>query len=266
MRNVQPTHSRAKYQNNRLALLWIVIFSAINLISPLLLEIYFLFSAYIPQIILSVGYALFAETESTIFLIAAVVLGLLTLVPYLLCWIFSKKHVGWMIAALVMFSLDTAVFLLDFVSYAIMGDLSMLADLIFHAIALIMLILAVKYGFDAKKEDASAPAAEDVAAFSTEAAFDTLPRTVTVTRKKSFVGCAVPIICYINGAEVCRLKNGETKSFTAPGCAFTLNAGFSNGFAASEAISVPAEAFSLSYQVSVKSGMMANRIEITPLA
>ena len=181
-----------------------------------------------------------------------------------------------MIGALVMFSLDTLLFLPDFITFLMAGDFSMILDLAFHVYALVSLAMGVSYGLKAKKEAASAAEAiptiadamigneTDYAAAQNDI-FAGLQRTVTVTRKKSFVGCAIPIVIYANGQEVCRLKNGESQTVTVGANSFELGATLSNGLGAGSTI-VPEGTTALSYQAAIKSGMMASRVVLTQTA
>lgn len=265
----------AKYKSMRLSLLLIAIFSTINLLSIVFAETYFLFSAYLPQILAIEGYALYLETELAAFPIIMGLIGFVTVIPYFVCWIFSKKHIGWMIGALVMFSLDTLLFLPDFLMYLLGGDFSMLLDLVFHVYALVSLAMGVSYGLKVKKESANlaeaiptmadvlAESGTDYAPASTPKA-DDVQRTVTVTRKKSFVGCAMPIVIYVNGKEVCRLKNGESQTFTVGSNAFELGAQMSNGLCVGSTM-VSEGTTALSYQAAIKSGMMTSHIELTQM-
>lgn len=79
-------------------------------------------------------------------------IAVLLLVPYLLCWIFSKNHYGWMIAALVLFSLDTLWLLLNF-------DIGFLLDILFHGYVLFYLIMGVRNGVLSKRAAQAASAA-----------------------------------------------------------------------------------------------------------
>ena len=117
------------YNGTRGNILLVVLFTAINIV--LLISNsnkYFLFSAFIPYALFDVGryicgmypseyydgmqYMTFYQKEVfVVMLIVAVVI----LVVYTLCWVFSKKlKVGWLITALVFFVLDTvAMFLVS---------------------------------------------------------------------------------------------------------------------------------------------------------
>ncbi len=256
------TSMRTKYNNMRISLLWVIVFSAINVITLSLTQTYFLFSSYFSQLLTQIGYALYVESEAPVFLIVFGVIALITILPYLLCWIFSKEKYGWMIGALVLFSVDTLVFLPDCLFMLLDGDISMIIDLAFHIWVLFSLGAGVKYGIAMKKEPQEPVELADVV---TDAEFDSpfsgMTRTVTVTRKKSFVGCAAEFICYVNGCEICRLKNGETKSFEATADAFALKIATANDLAVGLQ-QVPAGESHLAYIAAMKTGMMTNSIVI----
>ncbi|MBP3436321.1 MAG: hypothetical protein J6K61_00230 [Clostridia bacterium] len=268
--------STAKYNNMRLSLLLIVIFSAVNLFSPLL-GFYMLFSAYIPQTLAQIGAYLYAVEGIFILYVLLVTLALLLLVPYLLCWIFSKKNVGWMIAALVLFSVDTLLFLIDLVSILVSGEYTFFLDLIFHVYALVSLIMGVKYGRDMKNEtvpdyDALASLAQNEAAMngSSDASGETVAngvdagvRLLTLTRKKSFVGCAMRMAIYVNGHPICELKNGESVTVPVPAQRFALGAAFSNALVSGEEM-IDAGNDPLSYTLVLKSGFTSNSILFQP--
>ena len=117
-----------KYSSARGNILLVVVLTVINIV--LLVtnsNTYFLFSAYIPFILVDFGKLLcgmypaeyytdnFAEMEILPKEVFAVTLGIaiVILVLYVLCWIFSKKFkIGWLITALVFFSVDTLAMLL----------------------------------------------------------------------------------------------------------------------------------------------------------
>ena len=153
-----------KYGVARGNLLLVVILTVVNIIlCALNANWYMLFSASVPYAVISLASAAvyypeesgFLEmgfepvADPTSFLIVAVVIALILTVPYLLCWAFSKKHYGWMIGALVMFSLDTICMFLFF-------DLSMIIDLLVHAWVLYYLIMGVKNGITVKKVEETA--------------------------------------------------------------------------------------------------------------
>lgn len=129
--NTRPSERQmleGRYANARNNILLVVVLTVINII--LLVtnsNTYFLFSAYIPFVIADLAMYLCGMYPAEIYgadyanlqffsqevfviamVIAAVILGL-----YVLCWVFSKKmRIGWIIAALVFFVIDTAAMLL----------------------------------------------------------------------------------------------------------------------------------------------------------
>ena len=161
-----------KYARSRANLLLVLIFTVVNLFSVTFGDTYFLFSATIPMLCPATMSLLAAEPEflatigmtpetATPLIIAGVVAGLILTVPYLLCWIFSKKRVGWLVAALVLFSIDCLLLLVSF-------DISVILDLLFHGIVMFYLITGVINGFKLK----DMPEDEPPPAFGTEAPAD----------------------------------------------------------------------------------------------
>ena len=156
---VAPMGPRAetemKYKRCRANLLGVILFTVINLFSLSLSQSYFLFTARIP--LFPVELFMFTEEGDIVpfaDLIIPIVVGVILTVPYLLCWIFSKKRPGWMVAALVFFALDclfllTAYYLTDVV-----------IDILFHAWVMFYLITGVKHGFKLKKMPEDEPLPE----------------------------------------------------------------------------------------------------------
>lgn len=153
-----------KYNNSRAELLVVLIFTVVNLFAVSFADRYFLFAATIPMLLplFSVGITadpelmtemgLMAE-DATVLLIVGLVVGLILTLPYLFCWIFSKKRVGWMVAALVFFGIDCLFLLVTF-------DLSMIPDILIHAWVMFYLITGVINGFKLKKMPEEEPLPE----------------------------------------------------------------------------------------------------------
>ena len=81
----------------------------------------------------------------------ALVIGVILIAIFSLCWLLSKKKVGWMIAALVLFILDT-LYLLS------MGlAIDMLIDLLFHVWVLVSVISGLSAHFKLKSLPAEEP-------------------------------------------------------------------------------------------------------------
>lgn len=144
-----------KYRAARLNLLLVVSFTLVNL--ALLLTgsgTYFLFSASIPYAIVDLFQFLCGEYPASAYaelgisradllpswvLIIAVLVAFALLALYVLCICFSRRHrVGWLITALVFFSLDT---LGMFLYFGI--SLEMLFDIAFHAWILAILSIGI---------------------------------------------------------------------------------------------------------------------------
>ena len=128
--------AQQQYNNARTNLLVMVGFTLVNVILALTgSDVMMLFSATFPYIA-----ALFGAAWADGVIIAIVV--------YFLCWLFSKKRVGWMAAALVLFCIDT-VFMVAFYFY--IEDFSGFLDVAFHIYVLYYLIMGVRYGTALKK-------------------------------------------------------------------------------------------------------------------
>lgn len=151
-----------RFRSARANLLFVIAATVINII--LLIsdgDSYFLFSASVPYLLVSYGMTLcgmfpaevygddyanmlfFDKSVFGVFLILAIIV----LALYLVCWIFSKKNrIGWMIFALVLFSIDTVMLVLF---YGI--DLEGILDIIVHILVLGYLIMGVSAAVKLKK-------------------------------------------------------------------------------------------------------------------
>ena len=165
-----------KYKRSRANLLLVTIVSVVNLFTMALNYSYFLFSARMPAFILEVILSEVPEGETIPFtdLLIPIVIGIIMTVPYLLCWIFSKKRPGWMVAALVFFAIDCILLLTMYYLSAV------IVDLLFHAWVMFYLITGVINGFKLKKmpedeplpEFGEIPAADETPAEGNAPAFD----------------------------------------------------------------------------------------------
>jgi len=160
-----------KYRNSRANLLFVVAFTVVNI---LLLVInsntYFLFSAFIPYVLVILGMDVcgmfppeyygdeFSDLtffNTSVFAVFLVIALIITAV-YFLCWIFSKNNrKGWLIAALVMFVIDTAgMFFVN--GFA----LDSIVDIAFHIWVIVSLSLGIHAGHKLK----TMPVEEEAAA------------------------------------------------------------------------------------------------------
>ena len=152
--------TQAKYNRSRYNLLLVAIVSVINLFSLSLSQTYFLFSAQIPSFFVELFmYTEDGEIAPFTDLIVPIVIGVILTIPYLLCFFFSKKRPGWMVASLVFFVLD-CIFL---VTMYYLSDV--ILDLLFHALVLFYLVTGVINGYKLKKmpEDEPLPAFDETA-------------------------------------------------------------------------------------------------------
>lgn len=151
----------SKYSAARLNLLLLIVFSAINLLMLATNSgTYFLFSASVPYLITDLGMFLcgmypeefYEGLEGMFFFdksffVIMLIISILILVLYLLCWLFSKKNkVGWLIFALVMFSIDTLVM---FGYYGFSPD--MIVDIILHIWVIVILAMGINAHYKLKK-------------------------------------------------------------------------------------------------------------------
>lgn len=156
-----------RYASARMNLLWVVLFTAINIV--LLVSnsyTYFLFSAFIPYAIVDYGMIVCGKypadfygdlsqyqfLDSTVLVILIAVAAVIC-VLYLLCWIFSKKRrVAWLIVGLVFFALDTVFMLLGGISA------DHILDIVFHGWVIISLTGGIIAHSKLKKLPAEEPA------------------------------------------------------------------------------------------------------------
>jgi len=265
MKSQFQTSSQRKLQSARISLLLIVILSIVNLFSIFFAETYFYFSSYLAQLFAEIGYFSYLETGESLLMIIMGVVAVISLVPYILSWIFSKKHVAWMIVALVFISLDTLLMLFYVPAYLEIGDFTIIINLIFHVAMIVEFALGVKAHFDIKREKAEAEYLAEqytVEVTESEATADSAPeatRSITVKRKKAFAAMAMAMKIYVNDTVVATLKCGESATFDAPTAAFRLGA--ATGVCSGE-LTVPAGEYTASFEAVVKMGLTIGKVEI----
>jgi hypothetical protein len=129
-----------KYAEARTNLLVMAGLTLVNLVLILIeADITFTFSAFMPQVLLAVGSVMQQETGITLFMVVGATVAVLSVGIYFLCWILSKKRAGWMIAAMVLFILDSLSMPLMLGGF----DASVVIDIVFHAWVLYYLITGV---------------------------------------------------------------------------------------------------------------------------
>ena len=145
-----------KYKRSRYNLLLVAIVSIVNLFYMAFGERYFLFSARLPSILVELTLVTAPEDVTVAFadLLVPIVVGVILSLPYLLCFFFSKKRPGWMVAALVFFGLDCIYLLTMYYITAV------IPDILFHAWVMFYLITGVMNGFKLKKMPEEEPLPE----------------------------------------------------------------------------------------------------------
>lgn len=136
----QREEVQQKYNNARSNLILMIAFTFINVVLLAVgSDVMMLFSATVPYFAVTIG----VISEDSVIFIIGILIALAILSIYLLCWILSKKNYGWMIAALVLFILDSICMC---VLYVLIQDFSGVLDAAIHIWVLYYLITGVKYG------------------------------------------------------------------------------------------------------------------------
>lgn len=150
--------AESRYKSARWDLLIVIIFTVLNIV--MLFggsESMMLFSASIPYYAVAIAYfANLTYGGLEWFVTGSLILAFIILAVYLLCWFFSKKRYGWLIAALVLFCLDTVgtvVLYMDSLASGIM-------DFVIHGIVIWYLAMGIKAGKQLKTMPAEVVDAE----------------------------------------------------------------------------------------------------------
>lgn len=234
-----------KYRNGIVAIILFAAFSVANVFAYAFLDQVYLFSSYLTLILIDV---LLSASQSLLWV--ALISTLVLLAPHVICAIFARKHYGFMIAALVLVSLDTTLVAIDLVmSYSPL----MLINLICHIAIIVDIIVAicnknaVAYMKEARylNANASKPLSTTVTPDG-----QTIPvlldgdtdslggsacseieqkRQVVVSRKNSFMAAFANFEVIIDGVVVGTLKNGGTLTVLISVDAHALYVRFSNG-------------------------------------
>ena len=144
--NLSPREQlQLKYKSARSNLLLTIILTVVNVVMLIAgSESMLLFSISVPFYAVVFGYFM----EGSAMLATGCVIAAVMLAVYLLCWIFSKKRTGWLVAALVLFILDTIVMGLI---YLLSGEMSGIMDILIHALVLYYLIAGISSANKLKK-------------------------------------------------------------------------------------------------------------------
>ena len=119
------------YKSARYNLLAVLAFTVINIVWILVGSgSYLFFSANIPYYLTAYGYVFDGYTPGT-YTLTGLVMALPFLAAYLVCWLLSKKRSGWLVGALVLFSVDTAA-MAGLVLLSGYGLVSWIVEIILH--------------------------------------------------------------------------------------------------------------------------------------
>ena len=130
--------AQQKYNSARSNLLLMLGFTLVNIVLLVIKSnTMFLFSATVPYYALAIG------LEEKLLLGPAIIIAVISVAVYFLCWLLSKKQSGWMVAALVLFLIDTVCTAVLFLAA---GEVSGITDILIHVWVLYYLIIGVKYG------------------------------------------------------------------------------------------------------------------------
>lgn len=198
---------KQKYNNARSNLLLMIIFTLVNIA----LYIFgsgtmFLFSATIPYLSMIFGMMLADSLFMAMFF--AVSKG--SIILYFLCWIFSKKHVTWMIVALVLFVIDTLAMV---GIYVFIADVTGVMDLLMHIWILYYLIMGVSYGFKMKKLPDDEEITEEASVVPENGSLDTTPICIAETSSK----VRILLEDSSNGHNICYRRLNHTNELVIDG-------------------------------------------------
>lgn len=137
--NLTPAEQlQQKFKSSRANLLLVIILTIVNIV------LFFFGSETMLLFSISVPY--YAVILASVFeipqvLVIGCVIAAVVLVLYFLCWLLSKKHPGWLIAALVLFIIDTLVLAWLYIS---ISEFSGIVDVVFHIWILYYLVIGIR--------------------------------------------------------------------------------------------------------------------------
>ncbi|MCL2356259.1 MAG: hypothetical protein FWC70_03730 [Defluviitaleaceae bacterium] len=144
MSTQELTRSAVNFKVARSNLLLVVVLTVVNIfLLAFGTEFNLLFSATIPQLITAFGVGIADEIGSGAIAVIAVVIALAATSVYLICWALSKRTRIFILVALVIFSIETIVFLIVTLGGLIVGLFSFwtVIELAFHGWILYYLVI-----------------------------------------------------------------------------------------------------------------------------
>ena len=151
-----------RFNGARSNLLLVTCLSLVNILLLVFkIDISFLFSANFPLISVILGNEFAISENNDMYYAAGIFLAFLSIAAYFICYLLSKKRRGWIVAALVLFIIDTVLIIWLFLLGGDLNEiiLDLLLNVAFHALVLFYLILGVKSWADLKTLPVPEPAA-----------------------------------------------------------------------------------------------------------
>ncbi len=205
-----PAYYRSCFNSARSNLLTMLAFSTINLILLIIqANTYFLFSSFFSYNVALFGQYLSYYLNIPAIFIVALILSVIWLLLFLLCWLFSKKRPGWLTFAAVLFGLDCVFLLLSFTIFEF--DLSVILDVVFHVAVMVYLVR----GVDAAKKLKKMPS---IPAYDPSLIQNRIPLYPMAPDEEA----RVLVQCLYNGHVVLVRTTQETTEFVANGMVYAI--------------------------------------------
>ena len=155
-RNTLEAHQK-RYSTARVDLLIMIALTVANIVLMFIgSDTMMLFSATIPYAFVGAGYW---EGDQE-FLIFGIIIAVISLALYLLCWFLSKKKYQWLIVASVLFSIDYAYTIYLYAASGSLGD--GIIDMVIHALVLYYLIAGIITGKKLKELEVNTALGEGI--------------------------------------------------------------------------------------------------------
>lgn len=103
-------------------------------------DIVFLFSAYVPQVVMDISADIAAEEGINAILYIGIGVSIFMALVYLFLWVGARKKFGFLPAALVFFGIDTVMLLIDIIPYF---DMIFIPDIVLHLFIIAELIVGI---------------------------------------------------------------------------------------------------------------------------
>lgn len=139
------------FNTSRLNLLFVVIFTSVNVLLTITnSDFHLLFSASIPILLFYTGLEFYELYGNPSFYTIGIIAAFVAIFFYALCWLLSKNRGGWIVVALVYFSID--VLILVGLAFSVAGGISfnMIVEMAFFAWIFYYLISGTRAWYNLK--------------------------------------------------------------------------------------------------------------------